>query len=172
MLAGCQKPVNRITIETFAEPLRPERYATDFPEAYFAETPRGGLEILLRWRQPSSLDPTQQMEQVVHIETFWKPRYGTTRAEATMINARLRFAILTPPTGVAYEGGGFLTCTMSRDGSVLDATLESGNLAPARVAGGAKEPFGPARVSGVIRAVRDRRNVVLLRQEAERKLGS
>lgn len=169
--AGCGGVPNRILIETFNEPLSPRKYVTHFTEAYFARAADGGLDILLNWKQPTQADPTQEMQQVVFAHAFWTPRPGTTRAETSMLNATLRLMILTPPTGVGYAGAGFLTFTLSRDGTVLDGTIESGELAPATLAGGATPPFGPARISGRIRAAEDRRRVVRLLQEAELKLG-
>jgi len=140
-------------------------------EAYFAQAADGGLDILLNWKQPTQTDPTQEIQQVVFAHAFWTPRPGTTRANASMLNATLRFMILTPPTGVGYSGAGFLTFAVSRDGTVLDGTIESGELTPTTLAGGAKAPFGPARISGRIRAEQDRRQVVRLLQDADLKLG-
>ncbi len=111
------------------------------------------------------------MEQIVYARAIWKPTYGTTRAEASMINALLKFAILTPPTGVCYEGAGFLTFKMSRDGDTIDADIESGELGPTRLVGGARQPFGPARITGRIVATRNRRELLRYLHDAERKLG-
>ncbi len=170
VLVGCAPPPNRIYIETFNEPLAPKKYTTDFTEAYFGRSADGGLDILLRWKQPTQADPTQEMEQIIHAHAFWVPVYGTTRAEASMLNTTLRFMILTPPTGVGYQGAGFLTFTIDRAGQNLDGRIESGELAPRQAVGGARKPFGPARISGRVRAVQDRRQLLRLLQEAERNL--
>lgn len=171
MLAGCQRPVpNRIAITTYDDPLSPRVYTTDFTEAYFSEAP-GGLEVLLRWKEPSRLDPTQDIEQVVHVRAFWKPVPGITRAERDMLNASLQFMILTPPTAVCYEGAGFLTFRLDRQGRTLTGDLESGELAITRTVGGAQQPFGPARISGHIQAVNDRRQLVRLLHDAQIMLG-
>lgn len=163
---------NRVYVETFNEPLAPKKYSTDFTEAYFAKAADGGLDILLRWRRPTQADPTQEMEQIVHAHAFWVPVLGTTRAEASMLNATLRFMILTPPTGVGYQGAGFLTFTIDRSGDVLDGQIESGELTPRQVAGGAKTPFGPARISGKIHATRNRRQLLRILHEADLNLRS
>ncbi len=168
--AGCGTPPNRIYIQTFSEPAAPRKYLTDFTEAYFARSADGGVDILLRWNEPAQADPTQYTEQIVHAHSFWTPVLGTTRAEASMINASLRFMILTPPTGVGYEGAGFLSFQINRAGDTLEGRIESGELSPRQVAGGAKEPFGPARIEGRIRAVNNRRQLLRLLHEAERKL--
>ncbi len=170
LLAGCGPVPNRIYIQTFSEPMAPVKYSTDFTEAWFARSADGGIDILLRWNQPTQADPTQNMEQIVHAHAFWTPVLGTTRAEASMLNAMLRFMILTPPTGVGYQGAGFLTFQINRAGDTLEGSIESGELVPRQLVGGAQQPFGPARISGRIRATESRRQVLRLLHEADRKL--
>jgi hypothetical protein len=171
-LLGCGPQPNRIYVETFDEPLAPRRYTTDFTEAYFGRAADGGLDILLRWKQPTQADPTQDIEQIVHAHAFWTPVLGTTRAEASMLNATLRFMILTPPTGVDYQGAGFITFDIDRSGDILDGRIENGEVTPRQVAGGAAKPFGPARISGRIHATRNRRQILRLLHEAELNLRS
>jgi hypothetical protein len=172
VLGGCAKTPNRIYVETFNDPLAPKKYNTDFTEAYYAKAADGGLDLLLRWKQPTKADPTQEMEQVIHAHAFWTPVLGTTRAEASMINATLRFMILTPPTGVGYEGAGFITFKIDPKQRILDGQIESGELVPKQSVGGAKKPFGPARISGTIRAIESRRQILRLLQDAELNLRS
>jgi hypothetical protein len=171
-LVGCGPPPNRIYIQTFDEPLAPKKYNTDFAEAYFGKAADGGLDILLRWKQPTQADPTQDIEQIVHAHAFWTPVLGTTRAEASMINATLRFMILTPPTGVEYDGAGFVTFKVDRTGNILDGRIESGELVPRQAVGGARKPFGPARISGRIQATQNRRQILRLLHEADLNLRS
>lgn len=167
---GCGPVPNRLYVETFPDGATPQRYRTDFAESWFARAPDGGFDILLRSNQPSELDPRQHTEQIIHAHAFWAPVLGTTRAEPSMINATLRFIILTPPTGVGYGGAGFLTFKIDSKGETLEGTIESGELVPKQVAGGARQPFGPARVSGRIVATENRRQVLRLLHEAERQL--
>lgn len=169
---GCTPLPNRIYIETFDDPLAPKKYTTDFAEAYFARAADGGLDVLLRWKQPTQADPTQDIEQIVHAHAFWTPVLGTTRAEASMLNATLRFMILTPPTGVEYDGAGFITFKLDRSGNILDGRIESGELTPRQTVGGAQKPFGPARISGQIQATQNRRQILRFLQEAELRLRS
>lgn len=171
-LGGCGSPPNRILIETHTADGVPQTYSTDFADAVFAPTADGGYDVVLRWKQPTDVDPTQDMEQLLYARVLWTPRPGVTRAEATMINARTAYTILTPPTGVRYEGGCFLSFKLNRAGTRLTGRIESGELAPLRLVGGARQPFGPARISGRIDARLDRRTTARLLHDIDVKLGT
>jgi hypothetical protein len=151
--AGCRAPDRtRIELETFDDGGKSSRHYTDFAHASFRTLSDGRIELVLRSQQPSRVDPTQVINQVVYVQTFWNPRLGVTYAESTQVNARIQYAILTPPTGVRYDGGGFVTYEIDSRTGEAAGRIESGDLAPRYRMGNAVQPFGPARISGTFRA--------------------
>lgn len=166
--AGCTGLIapteTRLELVTFDPQGRQEHYA-DFSQAYYAQNAAGLLELLLISEKPSTIDPTQMIRQIVLIREFWNPRPGKTYANATQTNASVSYAMLTPPTGVRYEGGAFLTYRM--EGNQAAGWIESGNLKPRYRMGGAVEPFGPATFKGTFRARENAARIVEMRQELD-----
>ncbi len=160
LATGCGAERTRVDIRTYDEAGQEQQHFSAFNHASYRLSPGGLLELVMRAERASTIDPTQTITQIVYLKTFWTPRPGTTYIEETQINARIRYALLTPPTGVRYDGAGFLT--YKRDGSTGDLVchLESATLAPRYRMGEAVEPFGSARLSGTVRATEDPRDVV------------
>jgi hypothetical protein len=150
----------RIDLTTFEPDGSPRHHYTDFQQASYKMTATGTLELVMRSEQPSSLDPTQTISQVLYLKSFWTPKPGTTHVEASLINTRVRYALLTPPTGVCYHGGAFVSYKLDRPSGVLTGVIESGTLAPRFRMGDAATPFGPARFTGTFRATENPRDVV------------
>lgn len=149
---GCSSTGTRLILTTYYEDGVPQQHYADFPEAYYAHSAAGTLELVLRAERPSSVDPTQSITQLVYLKTFWNPQPGRTYVQATQINARVQYAVLTPPTGVRYDGGAFITCKLDKDGDTLTGEVESGTLTPRFRMGEAVEPFGPAKFEGTFTA--------------------
>lgn len=161
---GCGPKVTRIELQTFEANGTTSRHYTDFTRAYFKRLPDGRIELSMRSQQPSRIDPTQVITQVVHLQTFWNPRPGTTYFESSQVNTRIQYAILTPPTGVRYDGGAFVSYKIDRLTGEAVGHIESGDLAPKFRMGNAIEPFGPARVTGTFRATENPGDVVNTQQ--------
>jgi len=64
------------------------------------------------------------------LQYILEPAAGTTYVEATQIDAQAEYALLTPPTGVRYDGSAFITWHLDRRKSTLRGKIESGTLAP------------------------------------------
>lgn len=167
VLAGCKSEGTRVDLTTFDEQGRPERHYADFSGATYRMGPGDTFELALQSQRSSTIDPTQTIRLVVYVKSFWTPRPGTTFAEATQINARVRYAILTPPTGVRYDGAAFVDYRLDRQTGELTGKIESGSLAPRARMGNAVEPFGPARLTGTFRAREQPSQVVKVAQMLE-----
>ena len=159
-LAGCASPETRINLTTYDAQGRTQQHYATFTQAGYRITPTGTFELVLQTRRPSSLDPTQSITQIVHLKCFWTPRPGTTYAEPSQINARVRYAMLTPPTGVRYDGSAFLYCKLDERTGRLTGRIESGTLAARYRMGDAVEPFTSAKFTGTFTATEDSREVV------------
>ena len=158
--AGCGHRETRVDFVTYDEAGTAQHHHTAFTRASYRRSSAGLVELVLRAEHPSQRDPTQTITELFYVKEFWKPRLGTTYAEPTQINARVQYALLTPPTGVRYDGSAFLTYRISKRTGLLTGRLESGNLAPRYRMGGAGMPFGPLRFTGTIRAGQSHTDVV------------
>lgn len=162
-LAGCdasQAKQTRIELTTFDDDGNAQRHFADFTVACYRQSGSNRVEIVLRAEQPSRIDPRQTITQIVHIREFWNPRPGVTYADSSQRNVRIQYAVLTPPTGVRYDGAGFVTYRIDRGTGELTGRIEAANLRPAYRMGDAVAPFGPALITGTIRARHDPGRVV------------
>jgi len=160
-LVGCRAEVTRIDLTTFDRSGgRPEHYCTKFARASYRLAPGGTLELVLRSEKPSRRDPTQTITEIFYLKEFWNPRPGTTYADATQINARVQYAILSPPTGVRYDGGAFIIYKVNKRTGQITGRIESGHLRPRYRMGDALEPFGPATLTGTFQASENPGDVV------------
>jgi hypothetical protein len=162
----------RMNLITYDEDGKANSFHSDFGRASFSRESDNRIELVFRNQVPSRLDPTQTITQMVYIEMFWAPRYGVTRAESTQINANVQYAILTPPTGVRYDGGAFVTYKVDPFTKELYGWIETGDLTPALKMGNAVEPFGPARIYGTFRAVDNGSDVVNVCQQLKTQFTS
>jgi len=159
--AGCQSPkVTRIELTTFGTDGESQLHYSNFTRASYRLSAGHTLELVLRTERPSSLDPTQTITQIVYVKNFWKPIPGTTYADGSQINARVQYALLTPPTGVRYDGSAFVYYRFDRRTGQLVGTLEEGTLSPRYRMGDAVDPFGPCRFSGTFFASEDPGDVI------------
>lgn len=172
LLVGCGPKVTRLELQTFDKEGTSSRHYTDFSQAAFKRGSDGRIELVFQSQQPSQVDPTQTITQVVHVSTFWNPKFGITYADSTQINARVQYAILTPPTGVRYDGGAFVTYKIDSMTDEVVGYIESGDLSPKYQMGNAVEPFGPARCTGTFRAKENPGLVVTTHQMLESTLTS
>ncbi|MGQ9649446.1 MAG: hypothetical protein ACUVXJ_05005 [Phycisphaerae bacterium] len=166
-LAGCSSQSTRIHLTTYDEAGREQHHYADFNRAAFLVNPSGLVELGMRVEQPSKLDPTQTITQLVHIKEVWKPVPGRTAVERTQINVQVRYAILTPPTGVRYDGAGFLYAKFKEGSTTISGEIESGRLAPSYRMAEAVLPFGVARISGTFRAVKNPGEVIEIARQLD-----
>ncbi|HPD30841.1 MAG TPA: hypothetical protein PLL20_12655 [Phycisphaerae bacterium] len=166
-LAGCSSQSTRIHLTTYDETGREQHHYADFNRVAFLINPSGLLELGMRVEQPSKLDPTQTITQLVHIKEVWKPVPGRTAVERTQINVQVRYGILTPPTGVRYDGAGFLYARFKEGSTTISGEIESGRLAPSYRMADAMLPFGVARISGPFRAVKNPGEVIEIARQLD-----
>jgi hypothetical protein len=150
LLAGCRSTPTqtRIDLSTFDANGCPERHYTKFREAFYRMSPGGLVELVLQVERPSTIDPTQTISQVIYVKSFWNPQPARSYIEASQIDARVQYAMLTPPTGVRYDGSAMVTWRYDKNACKLAGWIESGTLAPRFRMGNAFEPFGPAGITG------------------------
>lgn len=167
LLSGCAASPPRMELTTFDAAGKPERHHAHFSRAGYRATPGGFLEIAMEAENPSSIDPTQTIRQIIYVRTFWYPQPGRTAVEASQIDAMMMYALLTPPTGIRCDGSAMLTYKWNNEHKTIDVYIESGTLAPRYRMGNAVEPFGPSRFVGRAIVHEDAAQVVQARQFLE-----
>ncbi len=160
IVLGCAPKGTRLEFTTFGRDNTSRQFYGEYTEAYYRQMGNGTIELLLRAEAPSSLDPKQSITQLIYLKTFWKPRPGVTAAEPSQINAHVQYAMLTPPTGVRYDGSAFLLGHKDRSSGEYVGRIESGTLIPRYRMGNAAEPFASAKFIGGFRATENPRKVL------------
>jgi hypothetical protein len=171
LAAGCAPRATRLQLQEVDAAGQTRDFFQDFEECYYALTPAGNLNVVMRSQIPSTVDPSQIIEQVVHLHCFWRPVPGTTYAEESMINGYACYMIKTGRAAVSYEGGMFATFKINPRTRRITGKLESSELKPLRRQAGAKEPFGAAFAKGTFVGIEHPRRVTGTLREMERLLG-
>jgi hypothetical protein len=171
VLSGCAKPVTELRIRSFGSSDEPTDLFERFEEAYYSRDARGSTDLLLRSVRPSRQDPSQIIRQTIHINAFWTPVPGRTFVESTQCNATICYVIGTGPVSISYEGAGFVTFSLDWRKRNLIGKIESGQLAPLRKVGQAKDLLGQAQITGQFSARQDKNRVVAMLGDLRRELG-
>lgn len=164
--AACQPKVTRLRITDLAQPDQPQQLFEQFDQSVFGRDEDGNVRIVLRSVVPSRIDPRQTVEQLVLIKSRYRPVPGQSPVEATMINASIHYVIATGPSTAAYEGAGFLSYSISRDGKTLIGRIESGQIGISSESGRRALPFGRSQISGELIATNDPRTCARLIRES------
>lgn len=164
-LTGCSgigwfKPDTRIELSSVNADGEIQRHYAKFDRASYRMSQTGLVEMLLETVRPAESDPTLNIRQLVCIKSHWLPIPGRTYMEASQINAQVQYAILTPPTGIRYDGSAFVSYELDKRTGELIGQIEGGHMVPRYRMGDAQPPFGPARFEGTFVATQNAREVV------------
>jgi hypothetical protein len=166
---GCKSDPHRLHLTTYNEAGEPQRRYTDLSQAYYHRNHDGRVEIVLVAETPDSQDPTQTVTQLMHIKELWTPHPGVTFANATQINARIHYVIMTETSGIRYDGAAFVTYDISDRTRLLEGEIEAGQMIAKTRMGQALEPFANARIDGKLTALPDSGRVVEALQTVEHR---
>lgn len=171
VVAGCAPRENRIIVDSLDESAHPRQLSERFDDACFSFDGRDRWTIVLHSRRPAAADPAHDVEQILILKLFWRPIPGTTFADSTQTDALITYGLITAGACIAYEGAGFVYFSQSRDGSRLQGSIESSNLAPARRQGEPADIFGRCGVTGRFVAHRNSSRVAELAGLLNQRLG-
>ncbi|MFQ6048100.1 MAG: hypothetical protein ACE5K7_01900 [Phycisphaerae bacterium] len=170
-LVACKDGSSYLRLRSYKSGLEGRTYFARFDRGYYCTDAQGNWQMVLTAVRPARQDPSQQIEQVLHVRIFWKAAPGQTFAEPTMTNAVLEYYIVCGATAVRYSGAGFVSFRLNRRQDRLSGRIESGLLRAAQVVGGAAEVLGRCEVSGRFVAVLDRRRCVEVTGRMRRLFG-
>ena len=89
---GCATDSAHIQITERPSTLEIRRYQESFDEAYYDLGPSGNLRLVLRKRQPASLEG-DELTQTIVVESVWRPLPGVTVADRSQINGTVTYEL-------------------------------------------------------------------------------
>jgi hypothetical protein len=91
-LSGCAVDSAHIQITERPNTRETRRYQETFDEAYYDLSSSGVLRLVLRKRQPASLEG-DELTQTIVVESVWRPIPGVTIAHGTQINGTVTYGL-------------------------------------------------------------------------------
>jgi hypothetical protein len=153
---------------TFTQPSRNRLYES-FPGAYITSNRDGEYDIVLvndtlrasaGESRKKPLQPVNQppLQQAIHIHVFWRPVSGAMVKESSITNAIVHWYVFSGEASrnndmLHYEGAAFVT--LSAGDQTAKIEIGDGHIAPRQSKGDLKDPVGPSKITGTIRAVRN-----------------
>ncbi len=170
-LFGCSVRPSGFEIVDYQDGGVAKRYSETFDEAYYDLDPQGNVNIVLRREGGREGAGRSEVKQIICIRGVWRPVPGRTGTHSTQINATVSYYIVGGRIGDTLEGAGSVYFTQNRKEDTLSGTLEHAVLRPQRQLAPGEPLFARAELSGEFLAIRDRRQVVRIMNDADRLFG-
>lgn len=191
---GCAPP-NRVSVESRKDPFFPELLETTLDKCVYRIDSSGQVHIAGRTGTeaatrratarttreavggtttlPASVGagPHGAIEQLLHVRMFFTPRPGKTAADPTMIDAHLRYLIVTAGGTALYGGTGFVTVDTPKRDQPMRVHVESSQLKLLHTTGDPPPDLGELRIRGKLRAQSDPTAAVDLLREIDQRAG-
>jgi len=163
--AGCGRP-SALRLTSYRDPYFPETFDVRLDECAYCLGPGSDYHIVGRALHTPA-DGGASVEQLVYVHMFWKPWPGKTFADPTMVDATIRYALVTEQGVAVYSGTGFVFPRQRRFSDELLVEIEDARLRVDCLSGEPPELLGAARVAGRLRARHDAGLAVDLRRRVE-----
>lgn len=167
LVAGCGAPTSQIELVSHKDPYFGERYNVPLSECSFRVDAGGDYHFAARAMYEPS-DGGEAITQLLHVHVFWKPRPGTTFANASATNATVRYVVASDSGASVYSGTAFVFPKRRRFSKALLAQIQDARLSLDGRMGDLPELLGDTRMSGELLAERDPNTVVAVMREIER----
>jgi len=171
-IGGCAERLSRMEITDYREGGSPARYQEVFRDAYFDIDASGNVDVVLVRGGDDGGGESDRLTQIVHIRSLWRSIPGRTVADRTQINATVRYYMVSGAFGETFEGAGSVFFRRDRRRDTLSGSLDLARLKPARRLASDGAIFQRADFAGEFHAVRDRRRVVRLVHDVDRRFSS
>jgi len=168
LAAGCSSAhKGRLTLEgdesrTF--------YAQNFDLAYISGSRQGEYDLILM-QDPALVSsgkaglnkPLQplnggELRQVVHVHVLWQASGGSVAKDGVVTNATIDWYVLGSATGdrqevLRYQGAGYVLLDEGRKATKV--VIRDGTIRMSELNGDLRDPIGPARLTGTVKATRN-----------------
>lgn len=170
LASGCQRPIGELELTAYKDPVAPQTFEVKLWEGAYYIEPGKDYHIVGRATHKPAEEGVGEITQVLHIHMFWRPHPGKTFDNASMIDATLRYAIITDQGSAIYNGTAYVYAKKV-SGDRLKITLEGGRLQLAAQEGQTPDIFGAARIKGELRTLPDSGLTMELRREIDLRTG-
>ncbi len=119
---GCATDSARIQITERPSTLEVRRYQETFDEAYYDLGPSGNLRLVLRKRQPASME-RDELTQTIVVESVWRSLPGVTVADRSQINGTVTYGLAGERIVQNLSGAGSVFYYENDAGNRLTGTL-------------------------------------------------
>lgn len=122
LFSGCATDSAHIQIVERPNTLETRRYQETFDEAYYDLSPSGVLRLVLRKRQPATLEG-DELTQTIVVESVWRCVPGVTVANRTQINGTVTYGLSGQRIVQTLTGAGSIFYYENDAGDRLTGTL-------------------------------------------------
>ncbi len=171
LLGACATPQSRLDVVDFSQDGSTNHYVEEFDEAFYDIDDNGNLDLILRRAHTGRMSDELDLTQVVHVRSVWRSIPGQTIADDDQINATINYAIMGAATGHTFEGAGSVFFKLDKRKEVLTGELGRAVVKPSRKTSPTRPLFSRAELSGSFRAIRDSRQVKLIKNDLRRIFG-
>jgi hypothetical protein len=149
---GCAQR-SRLSLLSYGDPYFPERFVIDVADCAYRTDASGDYHILARSTPRAGAG--LEVEQLLHVHLFWRPRPGKTFDDPSSIDARLRYVVASDDNVEVYRGAGFVYVKRRRLAPRLTVQVERAQLQPIGDARGKGDSLGESTLEGVLQAADD-----------------
>jgi hypothetical protein len=165
-IVGCSASKGKVTLH--GDQAR-TIYAQSFNQAYISSSHDGEYDVLLiqdpqtsktASRGTKALQPVAAaaLRQMVHIHVFWQAQGGSVAKDGVVTNAAIDWYVIAHeasdrPEILHYEGAGYVLLDEGRKGTSVE--IRDGSMKKTDLRGDLKDPLGPSRLSGTVKAKRN-----------------
>jgi hypothetical protein len=171
-MGGCVRHIAALQLTSYREPHAPRTYELNLDDCAYYVGSGGDYHIVGRAIDTPENGVGATIEQLLHVHLFWKPWPGKTFANSSMMDATIRYAIVTETGTAVYTGTGFVYPRKQGPRNGIVADIEAANLRLNHVTGNAPELLGSTRLSGTLVAQDDASLAVDIRRRLDLQIGT
>ena len=144
-------------------------YAQTFNQAYISNVREGEYDVLLiqdpqmskaesKGNKPLQPMAAAALRQMVHIHVFWQAEGGSVAKDGVVTNAAIDWYVIAReasdhPEILHYEGAGYVLLDEGK--KVTSVEIRDGTMKKTDLRGDLKDPLGPSRLTGKVKAQRN-----------------
>lgn len=166
---GCvQEPIG-VRLISYKDPDAPREFQFTPDECVFRVEGGGDQHVFARAVRASG--ESGQVEQLLYVHIFWRPKPGKTFDNSSSVNATLQYVVRTNRGEVVYRGTGYVYTASSRTSDDLSVSIEDARWRLSNREGDVPELLGETRVAGRLVARQDTSRAVELMRRIELRSG-